>query len=329
MIHYIESLGPKRCANAQDSEMTKMHELRLVAQASIKSWSQGYYQESGDVVSDECFGEWMHDSFSKIKDFVKMWKEDPLAVPLEEYYAISREVVDLLVKNKDTCQINKQVNDFNAWCTDNEETCLLGEGLEQRIVENSVDIASTVLDIFHILEKDDTCYTAKEQLDEYSRFIKDFGELHAATSGFDLKWDQTQESRHIKRSAFRTTVKTFYHRKHMTFKQIMELDFPELSQILEDLFKALHHFRHLIANEFKQVVNDFVHGVVAVDKEMTAFLMPVHHKTQHHAPQHHSMTHHMPTFAPFEMPSFGAMNLFPMPQPMHHNYPKLNFGGLF
>lgn len=282
-------------------------------------------------MSDECFGEWMHDSFQKIKDFVKTWKEDPLSVPLEEYYAISREVVDLIFKNKDTCQINKQVNDHNVWCSDNQETCLLGEGLEQRIVENSVDIVGTVLDIFHILEKDDTCYTAKEQLHEYSRFVKDLGEMHAATSGFDLKWDQTQEVRHIKRSAFRTTIKAFYHRKSMTFKQIMELDFPEMSQTLEDLFKALHHFRHVIFNELKQLVNDFVHGAVEVDKELTAFLMPnlaaygvPHHGAEHHA--HHNKYHQMPAFDPFAI-FFGGSNLFPMPQPIHNNFP--NLGGLF
>lgn len=332
MIHWVESQMPQRCGLAPGHEVASMHEARLLAQATFKSWSKGFYQESGDVVSDECFGDWMHDSFHKIKDFVQTWKEDPLNVPLEDYYAISREVVDLIFKNKDTCQINKQVNDFKVWCSDNEETCLLGEGLEQRIVENSVDIVGTILDIFHLLEREQTCYTSKEQLDEYSRFVKDLGELHAATSGFDLKWDQSNEKRHIKRSAFRSTVKAFYHRKHMTPKQIMELDFPELSHTLEDLFKALHHFRHLIYTEFKKIVEDIARGLTEVDKEMTAFLMPnlANYGKPHHSTHrlHHKLPK-MPEFKPFEMPSFGGFEMFQMPKPVHHKFDFNNLGGLF
>lgn len=341
-VEWIESFGPHRCGAAPGHEIANMHELRLVAQASVKSWAKGYYQESGDVVSDECFGEWMHDSFQKIKNFIKTWKDDPLAVPLEDYYAISKEVVDLLFKNKDTCQINKQVNDFKVWCSDNEETCLLGEGMEQRIVENSVDIVGTLIDIFHILERDDTCYTSKEQLDQYSRFVKDLGELSAATTGFDLKWDQSKERRHIKRSAFRTAVRTFYHRKHMTPKQIMELDFPELSHTLEDLFKALHEFKHAIFTELHKIVREMVQGVLKVDKELTSFLMPnfsefnqhgIHHREAHRLPTYNMPVHHeMPAFTPFEIPSFGGIDLFPVMHVPHYSelpaFPN-NLGGLF
>ena len=81
----------------------------------------------------------------------------------------------------------------------------------------------------------------------------------------------------------------------------------------------------------EQLVNDFVHGAVEVDKELTAFLMPnlaaygvPHHGAEHHA--HHNKYHQMPAFDPFAI-FFGGSNLFPMPQPIHNNFP--NLGGLF
>ena len=285
--------APKRCHLAKGDEMSTLHELRLIAQTSVKSWAQGYYQESGDVVSDECFGEWMHDSFEKIKAFVHTWRADPLAVELEDYYAISREIVDLIFKNKDTCNLKKQTDDFKVWCTDNEDVCLLGEGMEQRLLENSVDIVGTFVDIVHILERDDTCYTSKEQLAEYSRLVKDFGELTAAATGFDLKWDQTHEQKHIKRSAFRTAVKGFYHRRHMTFKEIMEFDFPELSGIVEDILKALHHFLHLVKGEVKKVMTELHKEVIEFDKEIGALMPKPHHFshiTDHFQRAHHEMS---------------------------------------
>ena len=39
MIHAIESLGPQRCGLAPGHEVANMHELRLLAQASVKSWA--------------------------------------------------------------------------------------------------------------------------------------------------------------------------------------------------------------------------------------------------------------------------------------------------
>jgi len=253
--------APKKCHLATGDRMSTLHELRLIAQTSVKSWAQGFYQENGDVVSDECFGDWMNESAERLHTFARRFKDDPSTVTLDEMYAAAKDLVDLIWKNKDTCAIQKQKDDFKVWCTDNEEACLLGAGLEERIVENSLDIVGTIVDLVSILEKDDTCYTSKEQLAEYSRLVKDLGQLSASASGFDMKWEQTNEVRHIKRSAFRTAVKGFYHRRHMTFREVIKYDFPELSEIVEDLFKALHEFLHRIKHEVKEVVEHIHHHI--------------------------------------------------------------------
>lgn len=152
----------------------------------------------------------MHDSFYKIVDFVKKWKNDPLSIDMDEYYEISRHVVDLVFKNKDTCNLKQQSDDFKNWCLENKDICVDGKGMETRIIENAVDIVGTLLDVFHLLMKDDTCYTGQEQLDEMYRFMKDFGQINASVMGFDHKWDQSLEQKHIKSSVFRSAVKNFY-----------------------------------------------------------------------------------------------------------------------
>lgn len=72
------------------------------------------------------------------------------------------------------------------------------------------EIMGKFFDLFKLARTDDTCYSDLEQMAELNRFANDVGELVASFSGFDYKWDQSIERKHIKKRAFHSQIKELY-----------------------------------------------------------------------------------------------------------------------
>ena len=322
---------PARCNIDPNSELTDIEQMRLFGQAGSKAFFSGLYQADANVVSDECFGTWMVDTWGDISSFNDKFFEDPFSIPTSQYMTYATNWMSLVVNNADKCQWKMILDDLENWCLDNKEVCLLGKGLETRIYNNAVGIVTSLADIFKMMEEDDTCYNSREQVAEWARLLKNYGQLTAQISGFDSKWDKSVQPKHIKLSTFNDAVDEFFETtKDMTEDMLSDLQFPELNKILSDLGdmfddifgkidSLLDSMFSPIGNWFNSINEELTrpmkpsevfggrHSVDTPPVELPCAhcVIPKHeptpqpekkHHEEHHAkkPEHHQPPHHRP-----------------------------------
>ena len=70
-------------------------------------------------------------------------------------------------------------------------------------------------------------------MDEVYALSDTFGQFLNSIYGFDYKWDQSSERKHIKRSEFHTEFhKALKKYGHMNWMEKLELEFPDLADLL-------------------------------------------------------------------------------------------------
>lgn len=291
--------------------MDPMEELRLFGKEGSKAFVAGLYQADAGVVSDECFGDWMKGTWGDIETFSDKFFEDPFGVPTREYMDFATNAMTLVTKNADKCQWKKITDDLQDWCLDNKETCLLGAGLEKRIWDNATGIVTALADIFKMMEEDDTCQTDAEEVAQFARLFKNYGQLAAHLSGFDAKWDQSVQPKHIKTATFFDKIDDFWaSTKDMTEDMLDELQFPELTQIFNNLGEMFDDIFGKIDGVFEAIFGTIDGWFNDINKALTE---PIHIEPRHTThkavpkkqPVHHEEKHEQPK---------------PAPQPEHHKH---------
>jgi len=299
-----------------------MDELRLFGMAASKAFISGLYQADANVVSDECFGDWMKGTWSEIDTFNNKFIDDPFSVPTQEYMKYATNWMEFVTKNADKCQWKKITDDLQNWCLDNKETCLLGKGLEKRIWDNATGIVTALADIFKMMEEDDTCSTMQEEVATVARLFKNYGELAAHFSGFDTKWDQSMQPKHIKASTFQERIDEFWATtSDMTEDMLDELQFPELTKIFNDLGKMFDDIFGKIDGAFDFIFSAIDSFFSDINKSLT---QPIHIKPQ---PRHATPAKVQPVVVHHEEKKPAAKPHPQHRQQHHHEYRPENFWG--
>jgi len=132
------------------------------------------------------------------------------------------------------------------FCLENPGQCRYLEGLEDRLFDQMFEIMGVAFDFYKLFMKNDSCYSDKELMAEVSRASTDYGELMAYLYGVDTKWDQSVETKHIKRSTFHKMFKDvlkedFGKMSHMDKLALMFPDFIDLFKGIEAFFKDIEH----------------------------------------------------------------------------------------
>lgn len=264
--------------------------LKNMYQGLVKGW----YQENHDVISDECFGDWMEPTFKTIHDMKKKMHEDFWSVSLSEVKSTGALFLDTIYKNMDVCHFERVGDDAKGWCIENPAQCIFLENLEERLFDSMFEILGSAFDLFKLYTKDDSCYTDMEKMAEIYRFNADVGELMAVVSGFDYKWDQSIERKHIKKNAFHKQIRLAIKDLEEQYKNMdpMFLMFPDLQPIFEQL--------HALMKKFKKAMTppkiDYKHMKKPVHHSLTNMWgMPTQHqklpthtkKDQIKVPTHH------------------------------------------
>ena len=115
-------------------------------------------------------------------------------------------IVDIAFKNAEICQVERLADDIKNWCLENPEECIFKNGLEEHFWSNIVQISGKAFDIYKTIVRDDSCYTDVEQINEISALIADIVEILSYLRGFDYKWDQSVERKHIRRMDFKKQI---------------------------------------------------------------------------------------------------------------------------
>lgn len=151
------------------------------------------------------------------------------------------------------------------------------KGIENRLVENGVEIIGTILDLGKLMMEDDTCFTHQEQIGQVTRFYKDIGELFAYLSGFDYKFDKVNMPKHIKKNTIKTAIHAFRKREHLKFKEIIKMDFPELYKIFSDINVELEKVMEILNQIFDAIDKIMDQFVGTVNGVMDGFTNEVEH----------------------------------------------------
>jgi hypothetical protein len=225
-------------AKCPETDAPKLNEVqlnRLFLKNSYQGFVTGIYSENDKVVPDECFGAWMEAPIHKVKDLHHKMHEDFWSVNINDVKDVGSELIDVFYKNTEVCHFERVQDDAKTWCIENPGQCIFMENMEERIFDNMFEIMGKMWDISKLMNTDDTCYTDIEQMAELYRFANDMGEIVASLSGFDYKWDQSVERKHIKKRAFHSQIKDLYMNYQYKNVDPLELMFPDVYEFLKGI----------------------------------------------------------------------------------------------
>jgi len=302
IIDYIFHIKKERtCVGIEESVGSAEH-WRQFAQAGWRGLVKGFYQENQDVISEECYGEWLKQPYGQIKDTYHALKKDSFDVPVDQVKDAVVAGVDAWYKNREVCQITKVRDDGWNWTLANPEKAMYWEGTEDRLYDAILPLAGKGIDLYKLFWLDDRCYTVKEQAGEIYRLAEDVGEILSTAWGFDLTWAQSDNElrTHVSKDDFINQVHEWKNEHKESHHEKWQKAFPDLMEIHDEIKSEVHEFKHEIKHELSGVKN---------------LLFPTHHAAKHNAPQQHaSRSHKMDMFDPF-----GFKNLFPkIPQHINH-----------
>lgn len=281
------------CPKTNAPKLNHVQANRLFLKNVYSGFIKGWYSENEHVITDECFGHWMEPTFDTVWGLKKKAHEDFWSVGIDEVKDAGNSLVDTFYKNAEVCHFQRVQDDFKGWCIENPGQCIFGENMEERIFDNLFDILDQLFDIYKLSNVDDSCYSDLELMAEINRYFNDMGELMASLSGFDYKWDQSVERKHIKKKAFHAQIKDAI--KNYQYKNVdpLELMFPDVAIFLKELQKGIDQF-------FKEMEES--------QKKMMESLKPHPHHMKHTA--HHKNEHHQQQM---QMDPFGLIFKSPMP----------------
>jgi hypothetical protein len=87
---------------------------------------------------------------------------DIWSVGLDEVKGAVDNVLDVVYKDAEVCEIERVGDDFKDWCMKNPKKCMFNANLEEFLFDNAVDIFASGFDLFKVMLIDDTCYTDME-----------------------------------------------------------------------------------------------------------------------------------------------------------------------
>ena len=153
------------CEIDEADNMDVLEFERQLFRGLYKSSVKGFYRSSIDIISDECMGDWMNDSFTGLYAVMEKFQNDPFSISLVEAKKVMDDLIDMKYKNLEACQVEHVTDSMKHWCLDNYDVCMGNDDLLARIIPHGMDIISVVYEYFNVLMEDDSCATAQEQID--------------------------------------------------------------------------------------------------------------------------------------------------------------------
>merc|ERR1712147_24465 len=301
IINYIFHIKKTRNCVGIEEHVTPLEHWRQFLQAGWRGLVKGFYQENQDVITEECYGEWLQEPYQKIHDTYYALKKDSFDVPVDQVKDAVVAGVDAWYKNREVCQIPKVRDDGWNWTLANPEKALYWQGTEDRLWDAALPLAGKALDLYKLFWLDDRCYTVKEQAGEIYRLAEDVGEILSTAWGFDLMWAQSDNAQrvHVSKDEFLAEVHEWKNEHKESKHEKWAKAFPDLVEIHDEI----KEFKHEIHNEIK-------HEVEGVKK----MLFPTHHHSAHQAAPKQAQPAHHKMFNPFDF-----NQLFPK-LPTHINH---------
>ena len=182
------------CEIDEADNMDVLEFERQLFRGLYKSSVKGFYRSSIDIISDECMGDWMNDSFTGLYAIAEKFQEDPFSVSIDETNKVADDIIAMVYKNADVCQVEKLTDNYNSWCNDNYDVCNGNDDkFLERMMDNGMDIIAAGYDFFTVLMGTDDCMTDQQTIDMINSVYEDMMKVVSAMYGFDAKWNADVE----------------------------------------------------------------------------------------------------------------------------------------
>lgn len=287
----------------QDETQNYTHR-EFIRKAHYSVWNSfiaGFYHEHHDnVVSEECFGEWMEPMMTRAHNIHhKLHKGDIWGISHAEIKDTANDFIDGFFRNLDSCGAYRFIYNNHEWCINNMEACLSrGEyNMLDRVNAHAFEYMGNGMTLFNAITADDTCYTDQQILDEMETTVKAFADGYSTLIGFQGKWDETA-----------SFEKLSFHEMKEEFHEARK-DYPKgkcpFKQMFKDALKPLFPTPKDGGCPFKAMMDTFFPSPfqpLGMQQEKTAqFEFPMF------SPWGQQQTQEQPVF---EMPTFANFKLF-------------------
>lgn len=118
-----------------------------------------------------------------------------------------------------------------------------------------MQIVGKVLDIYKTLANDDTCYSQVEKINEYGVLAADLAEIISYLRGFDNKWDQSVERKHIRRVDFKKQIKAEIAAIPHTWDDIFYGAAPMAYEYVQSIIEMINQFFEQLDHTMTQMVD--------------------------------------------------------------------------
>jgi hypothetical protein len=173
----------------------------------------------------------------------------------------------MFYKNAEVCQFERLADDLKNWCLENPEECIFKADLEEHFWSNIVQIGGKTFDLYKLMVRDDSCYTDREQINEIAALVADMSEIFAYLSGFDYKWDQSVERKHIRRKDFKKQIHEEIAKIPNGLDDIIYGAMPNTYEFVQSIIQMIMQFFEQLDQQMSEAVN-------SVDQTVTQLFTP-------------------------------------------------------
>jgi len=156
-------------------------------------------------------GDWMVPLQDKIFETIVKFEQDPRNVSIDDAYGLAHNFIDILFKNRDTCQVGKVYDDYKTWCVSNLDQCVGSDnGFLERIYTHGPDLFSAFYDLAGVfLFNLNDCKTDAEYINDHKRVVADVSSIGSAIIGFEA--DYSVKNKHISEKDFQSQIQEYFN----------------------------------------------------------------------------------------------------------------------
>lgn len=145
-----------------------------------------YHEHRANVIPAECLGDWVSTDLNNLIGVFDMIADDRiLEIPYADAIEASKDVVDLIYKNADYCQVKAVLTDLDSLC--NMDFCLDDLDVWENIKNNAMGIfgkVEAIIEFFLTFESLDD----EDTLAMIDKMGESYGAIVAYIVGFDKRF---------------------------------------------------------------------------------------------------------------------------------------------
>jgi hypothetical protein len=162
-------------------------------------------------------GDWMVPTTEKVFQTAMKAQSDPMSITIDDAYSTASSIVDLVFKNRDSCQFIKVYDDYKNWCLNNMDMCVgSDDGYLERIYDHGYDLFGAFYDLAGIyMFESAPCATDVEFIGINNRLVEDMSSISTVMIGFESDYNTTSE--HVSTKNFNEQIGEYFDDLYLTY----------------------------------------------------------------------------------------------------------------